>query len=73
VALLGGLAVFVAEPGGDLPGGPCGAGVGDEPVLVPVEFAALGGDGVERAQCPADGCGPGGRQRDLDIEQRDGV
>jgi hypothetical protein len=74
VALLGGLAVLVAEPGGDLlPGGSCGAGAGDELVLVPAEFAALGGDGVGCGQCPADGCGPGGCQRDLGIEQRDGV
>ena len=74
VALLGGLAVVVAEPGGDLlPGGSCGAGIGDELVLMLVEFATLGGDGVERGQCPADGRGPGGCQRDLDIEQRDGA
>ena len=74
VALLGGLAVFVAEPGGDLlPGGSCGAGLGDELVLAEVEFAALGGDGAEGGQRPAGGRGPGGRQRDVDIEQRDGI
>jgi len=44
VALLGGLAVFAAEPGGDLlSGGSCGAGVGDELVLAEAGFAALGG------------------------------
>jgi hypothetical protein len=48
VALLGGLAVLVAEAGGDLlPGGACGAGDDDELVLTEVEFAAFGGDGVE--------------------------
>src|SRR5260370_5213459 len=74
VALLGGLAVFVAEPGGDLlPGGSRIAGSGDELVLADIEFTALGGDGVERGQGPVDGGGPGGCQRDLDIEQRDGV
>jgi len=74
VALLGGLAVFAAEPGCDLlPGGSCGAGAGDELVLAEVEFAALGGDGAEGGQCPAGGHGPGGRQRDVDVEQRDGI
>ena len=54
MTLPGGLAVFVAEPGGDLlPGGSCGAGVGDELVLAEVEFAALGGDGAEDGQRPA--------------------
>ena len=48
MALLGGLAVLVAEAGGDLlPGGACGAGGDDELVLTEVEFAAFGGDGVE--------------------------
>src|SRR5712691_12142072 len=74
MALLGGLAVLVAEPGGDLlPGGSCGAGVGDELVLADVEFAALAADGVERSERAADGCCPGRCQRDLDIEQRDGA
>ncbi|MCW2933314.1 MAG: hypothetical protein JWM19_4276 [Actinomycetia bacterium] len=51
MAVLGGLAVFVAEPDGDLlPGGPCCTCSGDELVLAEVEFAALGGDGVERGQ-----------------------
>ncbi len=70
VALLGGLPVLVAEAGGDLlPGRAGGPGLSDELVLVTVEFAAVGGDGVERGQCPADCRRPGGCQRDLDIEQ----
>src|SRR6266571_3362920 len=42
-------------------------------VLETVEFPALGGDGVECRQRPADSGGPGGRQRDFDIEQRNRV
>ena len=69
MALLGGLAVLVSEAGGDLvPGGVGGAGGGDELVLADVELAAFGKDGVEGG--PAGGRGPGGRQRDLDVEQR---
>jgi len=74
VALLGGLAVFAAGPGGGrLPGGSCGAGVGDELVLAEAGFVALGGDGAEGGQRAAGGRGCGGRQRDLGIEQRGGV
>ena len=70
MALLDSLPVLVAEAGGDLlPGGASGADLGDVLVLMAVEFAALDGDGVERGQRPADSRGPGGRQRDLDIEQ----
>ena len=61
MALLGGLPVLVAELRGDLlPGGASGAGIGDELVLITVELVALGADGVERGQYPADGRGPGG-------------
>ena len=74
MALLGGLAVLVSETGGDLvPGGVGGAGGGDELVLADVELAAFGKDGVEGGRCPAGGRGPGGRQRDLDVEQRRGL
>ena len=72
MVLLGGLPVLVAEACGDLlPGGTGGAGIGDELVFMTVELVALGVDGVERGQCLADGRGPGGCQRDLDIEQGD--
>ena len=53
MALLGGLAVLVAEAGGDLlPGGSRPACVADELVLAEVEFAALGGDRVDFCQVP---------------------